>query len=59
MSEYRPTLRTSFRIGPLVVLWLDLWTNRYGLDFELTIRRRIYSLEFGFGHGIRTRRGYA
>lgn len=45
--------------GPFAVLWVDRWTGSHGLDLEVTVGRRIYSLAFGFGRGIRAMRGWA
>lgn len=51
--------RASARFGPLVLVWLDLWNNRYGLAIEATFRRRVWCVSVGFGHWVKFGRGWA
>ena len=47
------------RIGPVAIVFRDMWRRRYALAIEVTLRRRIYSAEVGFGRGFRLSRGWA
>jgi len=53
----RRTPKASVTLGRFTFLWLDLWDNRYGLDFEVEGKRWRYSLALGFGQGIKMLRG--
>lgn len=52
----RRSPKASVTVGRFSFLWLDLWDNRYGLDFEWAGGRWSYSLAFGFGQGVKLRR---
>lgn len=52
----RLTPRVSVTVWRLTFLWLDLWSNRCGLDVEWEGPMWTYSLAVGFGDGVKARR---